>query len=146
MSSFRDRQGLDDYRWTDLPSLVESGNPHQLVQLMLDGAVTRVAQAIGSLEAGDIPQKCELISKAINLVEGLRICLDEERGGDIAKNLAALYEYMARRLVTANSTNDAEILKEVASLLRELQTGWREMGELLAANSAVSEQSATAAV
>jgi flagellar protein FliS len=136
---------MNDYRWTDLPSLAESSDPHGLVQLMLDGAVARVLQAQGALENGDTPLKCELIGKAINLVEGLRACLDESRGGEIAGNLAMLYDYMARRLVAANAFGDADVLREVASLLRELQTGWREMGALLELDRQRSEQAAEAA-
>jgi flagellar protein FliS len=145
MSSYGGHRGLSEYRWTDLPSLVDADDPHRLVQLMLDGAVARVAQAKGALEADDVPLKCELIGKAINLVEGLRACLDEERGGEIAQNLAALYEYMARRLVAANAFNDGEILKEVGSLLQELQSGWREMGQLLELNRPDGEARASAA-
>ena len=142
MSGYNAHKGLDEYRYADLPSLVDGQNPHQLVQLMLDAAVMRVAEAQGALEANEIPLKCELIGKAINLVEGLRACLDEDRGGEIAQNLAALYEYIARRLVAANAFNDRETLKEVTSLLRELQTGWREMGELLTIRDAPAEKQA----
>src|SRR5262245_46747745 len=138
-------RGMNDYRFTDLPSLAESSDPHGLVQLMLDGAVARVLQAHGALENADIPLKCELIGKALNLVEGLRACLDETRGGEIAANLAALYDYMAQRLVAANAFNDAAILREVTSLLREIQTGWREMGALLELNRARSQPTAEAA-
>jgi flagellar protein FliS len=136
---------MNEYRWTDQPSLAAASDPHGLVQLMLDGAVARVLQAQGALENGDTPLKCELIGKATNLVEGLRACLDETRGGEIAGNLAALYDYMARRLVAANAFNDATILREVASLLREIQTGWREMGELLEIDREKSERAAEAA-
>jgi flagellar protein FliS len=138
-------RGMNDYRWTDQPSLADASDPHGLVQLMLDGAVARVLQAQGALENGDTPLKCELIGKAVNLIEGLHACLDETRGGEIAGNLAALYDYMARRLVAANHFNDAAILREVASLLREIQTGWREMGELLEVNREQSERAAEAA-
>jgi flagellar protein FliS len=131
MAGYGSPRGMDEYRWTDLPSLADASDPHGLIQLMLDGAVARVVQAQGALEAGDVPLKCELIGKAVNLVEGLRACLDETRGGEIAENLAQLYDYMARRLVAANAFGDAAILREVASLLREIQTGWREMGQLL---------------
>jgi flagellar protein FliS len=136
---------MNDYRWTDQPSLADSSDPHGLIQLMLDGAVTRVVQAHGALENGDVPLKCELIGKAINLVEGLHACLDETRGGEIAGNLAALYDYMARRLVAANAFSDASILREVASLLRELQAGWRELGALLEVKRAGAETAAEVA-
>jgi flagellar protein FliS len=138
-------RGMNDYRWTDQPSLADASDPHGLVQLMLDGAVARVLQAQGALENGDTPLKCELIGKAVNLIEGLRACLDETRGGEIAGNLAALYDYMARRLVAANAFGDATILREVASLLREIQTGWREMGELLEVDRGRSDGAAEAA-
>ncbi len=137
-------RGMNDYRWTDQPSLADSSDPHGLIQLMLDGAVARVVQAQGALENGDTPLKCELIGKAVNLIEGLRACLDETRGGEIAGNLAALYDYMARRLVAANAFSDPAILREVASLLREIQTGWREMGELLDVNRGDSQAAAEA--
>ena len=144
MTAYGELRGLEDYRFTDLPSLADSQDPHGLVQLMLDAAVARVMQAQGALDAGDTPLKCELIGKAINLVEGLHACLDEARGGEIALNLAALYDYMARRLVAANAFNDISILREIASLLRELQTGWREMGQLLNLDQAASARAAQA--
>ena len=142
MSGYGEHKGLEDYRFADLPSLVDDRDPHQLVQLMLDGAVARVVQAQGALEGGEIPLKCELIGKAIGLVEGLRACLDEERGEAIAANLSALYDYMARRLVAANAFNDSEALKEVASLLREVQSGWQEMGKQLSVNQPAEESQA----
>lgn len=145
MAGYGAHRGMDDYHWTDQPSLADASDPHGLVQLMLDGTVARVVQAQGALENGDTPLKCELIGKAINLVEGLRACLDEARGGEIAENLAALYDYMARRLVAANAFNDMTILREIASLLREIQTGWREMGQLLNIDKQKTEEAARAA-
>ncbi len=38
----------------------------------------------------------------------------------LPRNLDDLYEYMGRRLMAANSSNDPEILDEVASLLTEI--------------------------
>lgn len=137
-------RGMNAYQYAELPSLVDGEDPHGLIQLMLDGAAARVNQAQGALEAHDVPLKCELIGKSINLVEGLRVCLDAEQGGEIADNLAALYDYIARRLVQANAFNDIDALKEVSSLLRELQAGWREMGEILRASQAAGLPAGTA--
>lgn len=131
MNSYGRRWAMNEYQQNGLEAQVAEADPHELVQLMLDGAATRVAGARRAIEAGDTTLKGELIGKAIGLVEGLRTSLDVERGGALADNLHALYEYMARRLLVANLRSDSEILSEVASLLRELQTGWREMGEIL---------------
>lgn len=131
MNGHGNRRAMEEYREVDVPSRVQDADPHALVQLMLDGAVARVAAARGALEAADVPLKCDLIGKAINLVEGLRVSLDMERGGELAANLEALYRYMVRRLLEANLRGDAGILTEVSSLLREVQAGWREMGQML---------------
>ncbi|TVS18563.1 MAG: flagellar export chaperone FliS [Gammaproteobacteria bacterium] len=126
---------MDQYRQMGVQSRVDDANPHQLIQMMLDAAVGRVAAARGALLAGETATKGELIGRAIDLVEGLRISLDQKAGGDLSANLFALYDYMARRLLEANLRNDASILDEVASLLRELQDGWRVMGQTLAAEA-----------
>jgi flagellar protein FliS len=122
---------MDEYQRLALETQVANADPHALVQLMLDGAAARIAAARGALDAGETALKGKLIGKAIGLVEGLRVSLDIERGGDLAGYLSALYEYMGRRLVEANLHSDASALDEVADLLRELQTGWREVGRLV---------------
>ena len=132
MSAYGGRQAINQYRTMGEHAQVSDASPHQLIQMMIDGAVARVAGAKGALVAGESAAKGELIGKAIGLVEGLRISLDLEQGGELAANLLALYDYMGRRLLEANLRNDGVILDEVASLLRELQTGWRELGQVIA--------------
>src|SRR5690606_2348609 len=104
-----------------------------LVQMLLDGAVARVVAAKVAMEAGEIARKGELIGRAIAMVEGLRSALDVERGGDLAANLEALYAYIERRLLESNLHGDAAALDEVASLLREVQSGWRAIAETVIA-------------
>jgi flagellar secretion chaperone FliS len=122
-------RGIHQYQQMGVQAQVSDASPHQLIQMMLDGAVARVAAARGALDAGELGRKGELVGKAIGLVEGLRISLDLQQGGELAENLLALYDYMGRRLLEANLHNDGAILDEITSLLRELQTGWREIGE-----------------
>lgn len=144
MRSSGSRRAMEEYQRLSLESQVAQASPHELVQLMLDGAAARIAAARGALEAGETALKGELVGKAIGLVEGLRVALDHERGGDLAANLSALYEYMARRLLEANLRNDAAALDEVASLIRELQAGWREVGRLVTSSSSASFTGAAA--
>jgi flagellar protein FliS len=61
------------------------------------------------------------------MIDGLRACLDHQNGGDIATNLAALYEYMTRRLTEGNLRNDPRALDEVADLLDEIRSGWEQV-------------------
>jgi flagellar protein FliS len=133
MRSSGSLKATNEYQRLALETQVADASPHELVQLMLDGAAVRIAAARSALDAGETALKGELIGKAIGLVEGLRVSLDADRGADLAANLSALYEYMGRRLLEANLRSDGAALDEVADLLRELQTGWREVGTLVTA-------------
>jgi flagellar protein FliS len=92
--------------------------------MLMEGALDKMAAAKGFIQRKDMGQKSRHISWALSIINGLRGALDLESGGDIARNLDDLYEYMGRRLMTANSSNDPEILDEVASLLTEIKLAW----------------------
>lgn len=103
---------------------VTDADPHRLVRLLLEGALGRIAAAKGHMQRGEIAQKGECIGKAIGIVQGLQASLNREEGGEIAANLATLYDYTALRLLEANVHNDPARLDEVARLLGEIKTAW----------------------
>lgn len=123
------RNALQQYGELGTKLDVNYANAHRLIQMLLDGALEKVAIAKGHMERGDIQQKGSYISWAISIIEGLRVSLDAEAGGEIAANLEALYDYMERRLVIANAENDLAILDEVTSLLRNIKSGWDAIPE-----------------
>ena len=127
------RQGATAYR-SEAVQAAEFASPHQLVKMLIDGAVERVIQARGAMERGMTARKGERIGKAISIVDSLRASLDMEQGGEIAGNLASLYDYIGRRLLHANLKNDAEALEEVLRLLREIQSGWNGIADGAAAS------------
>ncbi len=101
-----------------------AADPHRLIQMLMEGGLTRLAQARGAMERDQTALKGELLSKAIAIVGGLRQGLDVKQGGELAENLDRLYEYMTTRLMEANIKNDPAIIEEVSDLLREVKTGW----------------------
>lgn len=115
---------LQQYQTVNTQAQAAAADPHRLIQMLMEGGLTRLAQARGAMEREQTALKGELISKAIAIVGGLRQGLDLEKGGEIAVNLDNLYDYMTRRLMEANVQNDPAILEEVASLLREVKEGW----------------------
>jgi len=108
---------------------VTDASPHRLIQMLMEGGLSRMAQAKGALERGQTALKGELIGKAIAIVGGLREALDAEKGEDLARQLDALYEYMMVRLSDANLKNDPAALEEVMGLLREVKSGWDAIGQ-----------------
>ncbi len=115
---------LRQYQSVNTQAQVADASPHRLIQMLMEGGLSRLAQAKGAMLHGQGAQKGELISKAIGIIGGLREGLDLNQGGEIAANLDRLYEYMVACLVEANVTNDAAILDEVADLLRNVKSGW----------------------
>ena len=71
-----------------------------------------------------------MISQAIGIVEiGLKLALDKEKGGEIAQNLSALYDYISNSLLYANFENDTSRLDEASRLLLELRGAWSAIGQ-----------------
>jgi len=118
---------LKQYQAVGVQTGVQNATPHQLISMLLEGAIDRVSAARGAIERSEVARKGELISRAIEIVDNLRASLDHEKGGQLSSNLASLYDYMEQRLVEANLGSDVEKLSEVAALLTEIQTAWDEI-------------------
>ena len=116
--------GLTSYRSVTAYGNLAEANHYQVVTLLLDAVLGRVAEACGHLERGETAAKGEKIGKALGIIEALVLGLDKKRGGDLATNLERLYDYMSRTLLKANLENRVDLLKEVSSLLREIKLGW----------------------
>jgi flagellar secretion chaperone FliS len=116
--------GVEEYSRNKLVSEIESASPHRLVQMLMEGALEKVAKAKGCMQRGDAQLKGAHVNWAVSIIQGLQVSLDKERGGDIAVHLDELYDYMMRRLAQAHRDNDPTMLDEVTSLIREIKSAW----------------------
>jgi flagellar secretion chaperone FliS len=103
---------------------VAAADPYKLIVMLMDGALERISTARGCIERGDIAEKAGLLNRAVSIIGELRASLDAKAGGQIAANLDALYDYMCRRLLKANSESNVAMLDEVSNLLHELRGAW----------------------
>ncbi|MDO6564696.1 flagellar export chaperone FliS [Amphritea sp. 1_MG-2023] len=118
---------LKQYKNVGLSAAVQTASPQQLITMLFDGALTALAQAKGSIERSDIQSRSTQLNKANDIILGLKDFLDLEKGGEIAANLDALYDYMVRTTSQANRDNDADKVQEVMNLLLEVKSGWTQM-------------------
>lgn len=124
------KSGANAYAKIGVETGVTAANPHKLIVMLFDGAITALAGALQHMQTGNVAEKGQAISKAISIIDGgLRASLDKNAGGSIAQNLDSLYEYMGNRLVLANLENKPAILEEVLGLLRDLKSAWDAIGE-----------------
>lgn len=115
---------MSQYKEVHVQSSIMDASPHRLIQMLMEGALEKIALAKGNILRKEIAQKGENIGKAITIVGGLQSSLNTDAGGDLAESLNDLYDYMSRRLVVANIQSDEAILDEVAGLMIEIKAGW----------------------
>lgn len=119
------RRAISAYVQTGIETGVPEADPHRLVLMLFEGALSALAQARLKLAGGDIPGRGEAISKAISIIQsGLRASLDPAKGGELAARLDSLYQYICQRLLDANLRGQVQPLEEASGLLTQLHDGW----------------------
>ena len=121
--------GAQAYQRVGVESAVMSASPHQLIVMLFEGALSALVRARLFLENKQVAEKGLALSRAINIIDnGLKASLDMEVDGGLPQNLAALYDYMVRRLLHANLHNDKEAIIEVEVLLTNIADAWKQIG------------------
>lgn len=136
------QRGVNAYAQVSVETGVMAATPHKLILMLMEGASIAIAMAQKHMQGGDIKNKGLAITKAILIIDnGLRASLNQEVGGEIAPNLDALYEYMSRRLFSANLKNNIETLQEIHALLGEIKGAWEQIATEVDGNANHAVQS-----
>jgi flagellar protein FliS len=98
----------------------------ELACLLYAEAITRVSSALGMLESCQSQERGAAIGGAMAIVVELQGSLDEGVGGQIAKDLAKLYDYIQDRLITGHAERNAEPLIDARNVLQTLLEGWHD--------------------
>jgi flagellar protein FliS len=113
--------GANQYKQT----AVKTANRGQIVIMLNEAAIQNVKKAAVAIDQKDIPAKGVAIGKAHDIINELLNTLDFEVGGNIAKDLERLYNFMTEQLVKANLEISKEPLQTVQKLLETLLDGWK---------------------
>ncbi|WDY57906.1 flagellar export chaperone FliS [Pseudomonas sp. PSKL.D1] len=117
------------YAKVALESSILAASPHQRITLLFEHYQAALRLARLHMQAGNTPEKGKAITRAINIVSrGLRGSLDLEQGGDIARQLDDLYDFVVRLLLRANLENNEESLNAAAELLGTIASAWIAIG------------------
>lgn len=118
------RGSMKAYKSVSLDSQKTLASPYRIVQMLLAGALERLAKARTAIEHKNYAQRGELISSTMMIIDELRMSLDYDDGGEIATNLGGLYDFMMSELITVNLSNDISKLESTSGLLRGIKEGW----------------------
>lgn len=106
---------------------IESASPGELVVLLYDGAIDYLTKAQNALNSDGLDRIEKFHNNLIscqNIITELTASLDMEKGGDIAKNLFRLYDFMYRKLVSANLDKNQDDLTSIKNMLVQLRDAW----------------------
>jgi len=112
---------------TYLEATVLSADPVELVRILYRTAMDSIHDARAYLAAGDVAARVRAVNKAWGAIRELTFCLNHEAQPNLARQLAELYDYMQRRLLTANFEQTDAPLVEVAGLLETLSGAWNNV-------------------
>jgi flagellar protein FliS len=118
------QSAVREYARVDASTRVMNADPHELILMLMNGALDSMAAARGFMARGAVEEKGRSLARAIAIIDGLRASLDRSASAELVDNLDDLYDYMGRRLLHANLRDDAAAVDEVAGLLREIRFAW----------------------
>ncbi len=128
-------RSANSYRSVAIETSVSSADPHELVSLLFEALLQSLVAAKAAIGSGDLQGKGRSIGKAVRIIEeGLKAGLDDARGGELAANLRALYDFSILRITEANLHGDAAAIDEVIRAIQPVAEGWRQIRGQVAGN------------
>lgn len=112
--------GLGAYKKTS----VNTASKEQILLMLYQAAIKNCKKAMEAIDRKEIAKKGEYIGKLQDIVIELNNSLDFEIGGDIAKELSALYDYILFASTQSNIKMDKEGLEGSLNVLNTLYEGW----------------------
>ena len=123
-----------DIRSAYQTNAVATAGPAQLLVMLLDRLVLDAERGQTALAAGNREEANRQLQHAQAIVTELQVTLEVD-GMPAGRELLALYDYLQRRLVTANIAHDQVAAADAVKLCRELCDTWRQAALLAAASA-----------
>lgn len=130
--------GLGAYKKTS----VETASKEQILLMLYQAAIKNCKKAIEAIEQKNIAKKGEYIGKMQDIIVELSNSLDFEVGGDVAKELSSLYDYLLYASTQANIKIEKSHLEGCLKVLNTLYEGWTEAIKNLKQTSTSATKSA----
>ena len=93
----------------------------------LDAAVKTLAEAKQYHVVGSMDEASAKIRKVQDVITELLLGLDYDQGGEIARNLGKLYNFMIRSLIEIHAGQDPAVFDQIGGLLSRLKSTWEEL-------------------
>ena len=104
-------------------ALAQEPGPEQLLVLMLEGSQRFLSELIAAVEAGHEAEQARALGRILPILQALIEGLDPE-SGEMATNLARLYEWWAFEIQAAAEAGDTARLHKVGAQIMDIRDSW----------------------
>ncbi len=106
---------------------ISTASSVQVVVLLYDGAISSMKLAQEGIVASNFQDKARFIDRALRVVGELSASLNMEEGGNVAKDLQRLYEYIQFEVTQANLKNEPSRLEGPIRCMSVIREAWQEL-------------------
>jgi flagellar protein FliS len=110
---------------------VQTASPSQLILMLFDGALRFMNRALEGFEESDLARRNEAVHinlvKTQAIIDELQASLNLKVGGEFARTMSDLYEFMRNQLRAANMRKESAPVQVVMELLGEIRGAWSAM-------------------
>ena len=106
---------------------VETSSQGKLIIMMYEGALKCTTLALEGIGSKDLVKKGIYINKTHDIINELSCALDMKKGGDVARKLESLYQFILHQLTLANVKSDPKALESIVKVLTPLMEAWKEL-------------------
>ena len=106
---------------------VATSSQGKLIIMMYEGALKCTTMALEGIDSKDLVKKGIYINKTHDIINELSCALDMKKGGDVARKLESLYQFILHQLTLANVKSDPKALKSIVKVLTPLMGAWKEL-------------------
>ena len=103
---------------------VLSASPDRLLLMLFDHLLVQLERARIGTERTDLNMQVSALVKARAILGELLATLDFEQGGEIATQLADLYQFMLLQLVDVGQRRDVAMLRRLSAIAGTLRDGF----------------------
>ncbi len=128
-----------------LKTKVMTASPEMLTMMLWDGAIRFAEQGKDAISRKDIEGSYKALLRSQKIMTELTSNLRHEVSPDLCGKLAALYNFIYRRLVEANLTKNPKLVDDALEIMRHQRETWALLMDKLAKEKAGDAQATVSA-
>ncbi|MBA3988919.1 flagellar export chaperone FliS [Aliidiomarina maris] len=117
-------KGVKAYQNVGGRDQASTADPYEIIQMLMAGAIQKLAIAKGAIERKDYSVKSENLTKALSIVTALQDGLDMTVESELVTNMFELYDFVKRQIIDASAQNSIAAVDTSIRIMRDLKEGW----------------------